>query len=249
MIVLDTKRVNIMRTTMSTQGESTMVALYAHRGVSAELPENTMPAFARAIDLDMFGIELDVHLTRDGVPVVIHDETVDRTTNGSGAIADMDIADLRRFDAGGGTGVPTLVDVLDLVGDRLHVNIEVKAAAAAEAVLAETAGRAALRFAISSFNHDVLRYVRTQSSTIELWPLTVAASDDVLTTAAELKSTQINIWDTFVNREIVDYCRSREIGCWVWTVNDPERARELEAMGVVGLCTDDPAGLNSKLSR
>jgi len=217
--------------------------LYAHRGASAELPENTLPAFARAVELAVHGIELDVHLSRDGVPVVIHDETVDRTTDGAGAVSDLELADLVRFDAGGGARIPTLEEVLDLVGGVLHVDIEVKAAAAADAVLAIAARRPALRYAVSSFDHDVLRHIRSQEAAVELWPLTMGATDEALAFAAELQSPYLAIHEGFVNAEIVDYLRSRSLDAWVWTVNEPARARELIDLGVAGICTDNPAGL------
>lgn len=220
-----------------------MVRIYAHRGASAEFPENTIPAFARAVELGAYGIELDVQLSRDGVPVVIHDDSVDRTTNGSGLVADLDLAELQKLDAGDGAKIPTLAAVLDLTQEHLHVDIEVKAAEAADAVLSETANRADLRFAVSSFDHDVLRHARQISKEIELWPLTVAVSDDVLETANELGSPLIAPSDRFMNREIIEHIRDNGFGCWVWTVNHPTRAEALIAFGVVGLCTDDPAAL------
>ena len=226
-----------------------MTRIYAHRGASAEFPENTLPAFARALQLGADGIELDVHLSRDGVPVVIHDETVDRTTNGTGAVADLAAAELRSLNAGSGAGVPTLTEVLDLVGGRLHVDIEVKAAAAADAVLAETVRRTNLRFAISSFIHDVLRHVRTLDPQVELWPLTLGVSDDVLATANALGSPCVAAYDPLLNAEIVDYARSRGVHCWVWTVNDPERAVDLIRLGAVGICTDNPAAMLERVRR
>lgn len=220
-----------------------MPRIYAHRGASAELPENTLPAFARAIEVGAFGIELDVHLTRDGIPVVIHDETVDRTTNGTGAIADFDLAELTRLDAGDGSIIATLDQVLDLVGEALHIDIEVKAAAAADAVLLVTTARPALRFAVSSFDHDVLRHVRGKAPGLELWPLTIGATDNALATAAELESPYLAIHEGFVNSDIMAYLKSRSLEAWVWTVNDPERAAQLASLGVAGICTDDPARL------
>ncbi len=220
-----------------------MTRIYAHRGASAVLPENTLPAFARAVELSAFGIELDVHLSRDGEPVVIHDETLDRTTDGSGAVADVDLVDLARLDAGGGARIPTLDEVLDLVGDALHVDIEVKAAASADAVIAAISRRPGLRVAISSFDHDVLRHVRRASPGIELWPLTVGASDDAVATAADLGSPCLALNDAFVNAAIVEYLRDRGLGAWVWTVNDVDRATELTRLGVAGICTDDPGAL------
>jgi glycerophosphoryl diester phosphodiesterase len=243
MIILDTIHVNVVKLDWRKIEGLNMARIYAHRGASAELPENTLPAFSRAVELGAFGIELDVHLSRDGVPVVIHDETVDRTTDGIGAIADLDLVQLKQLDAGNGSTIPTLAEVLDLIGDRLHVDIEVKAAAAADAVIEETGARPSLRFAISSFDHDVLRHVRDVSPTIELWPLTVGATDETLAAAEELGSPYIAINDRFVNAEIVEYVRETGRECWVWTVNRPGRASELETLGVAGICTDDPATL------
>jgi glycerophosphoryl diester phosphodiesterase len=224
-----------------------MSKVYAHRGASAERPENTLPAFARALELGADGIELDVHLSRDGVPVVIHDDTVNRTTNGEGAVAEMAAADLQALDAGGGAGVPTLANVLDLVDDRMHVDIEVKVAAAADAVLAETIQRPTLSFAISSFNHDVLRHVRAVHPRVELWPLTLGVADDVLATANALGSPCIAVHDPLLNAEIVEYARGRGVECWVWTVNDPERAVMLAQMGAIGICTDNPAAMLERI--
>lgn len=220
-----------------------MARIYAHRGASAEYPENTLPAFGRAVELGAFGIELDVHLARDGQPVVIHDETVDRTTAGRGRVADMDLVDLQRLDAGGGSRIPTLGEALDLVTGRLHVDIEVKAAAAADAVVRATRQRPTLGFAISSFDHDVLRHVRKTAPDIELWPLTIGASDDALATAGELRSPYLALNDAFVNADVVDYLRAQGIEAWVWTVNDADRAAELTRIGVAGICTDDPSTL------
>lgn len=220
-----------------------MPGVYAHRGVSAGFPENTLPAFARALELEVEGIELDVHLSADGVPVVIHDETVDRTTDGSGSVANLTAAQLAELDAGNGEPVPTLAQVLDLVAGHLHVDIEVKAAEAADAALALARARLNLRFAISSFNHDVLRHVRRVDAMAELWPLTAAVSDEVLETARDLGSPRIAVYDRMLNEEIMQAVAAAGLGVWVWTVNDPERAAELVRYGAVGICTDDPAAI------
>ncbi len=247
MIVLDTIHVNVVKLDWRKIEGFNMARIYAHRGASAEIPENTLPAFSRAVELGAYGIELDVHLSRDGIPVVIHDETVERTTDGIGAVAKLDLVQLRQLDAGNGSTIPTLTEVLDLIGDRLHVDIEVKAAAAADAVVREAGARPSLRFAISSFNHDVLHHVRDVSPSIELWPLTVGATEETLAAADKLNAPCIAIYDRFVNVEIIDFVRARGKECWVWTVNDSERAAELETLGVAGICTDDPATLMARL--
>ena len=156
--------------------------IYAHRGASAEFPENTTAAFQRAIDLRADGIELDVHLSSDGVPVVIHDETVDRTTNGTGAINGMTAERLGQLDAGRGFGVPTLAAVLDLIGTHLHFNIEIKSNRAGQAVIDEVGRRPDLRWAISSFDWDVLRFVKGELPRADLWPLTYGPRESIAAT-------------------------------------------------------------------
>ena len=105
----------------------------AHRGDTAAAPENTLPAFAAAIDAGAGGIELDVHPSRDGAPVVHHDYYLDRTTSGTGLVSDHTLAELRTLDAGGwfderfaGEGIPTLEEVLSLATGRVRLEIELK---------------------------------------------------------------------------------------------------------------------------
>lgn len=217
--------------------------VYAHRGASSEQPENTLQAFQRALRHGVYGIELDVHLSKDLVPVVIHDTTVDRTTNGKGAVAELTLDQLQALDAGDGTRIPTLAETLDVVGARCHVDIEVKAKAAADSVIREAAQRPVLRWAMSSFDHDVLRYVRSMSRHVELWPLVSEFDSGAVMTARELGAPVLAIADRGVTREVVAELRSWEIGAWVWTVNDPDRARTLKSWSVEGVCTDTPGAI------
>ena len=224
-----------------------MSKIYAHRGASAEYPENTLAAFRRALELGVEGIELDVHLSSDGVPMVIHDATVDRTTNGSGAVAEMDREELQALDAGNGETIPTLGEVLDLVGNRLHIDIEIKANAAGEAVLREVDGRD-LRWLISSFDWDVLRHVRSRRSDVELWPLTVAASEEAIAVAREIGAPALAIWHKALDADVVAHLNAQGLGFWPWTVNDPDVAATLVEWGAIGICTDDPAHLQVRLN-
>lgn len=225
-----------------------MTKIYAHRGASIELPENTLPAFQRAVELGVDGIELDVHLSTDGVPVVIHDSTVDRTTDRTGDVSSFSAAELSTFDAGDGAGIPSLAEVFDLVGDQLHVDIEVKDTGAADAVLELLAGYPDTQFAISSFHWDVLRSIRQQSAGVELWPLTPGATDDAVAVAKELGAPQLAIWDRAVDKDVLKQLSKEGLAAWVWTVNDPEVASQFAALGVVGICTDDPAGIQRALT-
>lgn len=217
-----------------------MAGVYAHRGASVEYPENTLAAFRRAVDLGVDGIELDVHLSADGHLVVMHDETVDRTTNGSGAIEEMTLAEIKALDAGNGESVPTLGEVLDLVGRALHVDIEVKANAAGEAVLKELEGRNS-RWLISSFKWDVLQYVRSRDAEADLWPLTVGASDDAIAMAKEIGAPALAISRKGLDEDVARYLHEQGLDFWVWTVNDPDEARKFAEWGAIGICTDNPA--------
>jgi glycerophosphoryl diester phosphodiesterase len=226
-----------------------MTAVYAHRGASAEYPENTMAAFRRALELEVDGIELDVHLSKDGVPVVIHDDTVDRTTDGTGAVADMTVGELQSLDAGGGEPVPTLGQVLDLIGDRVHLDIEVKANEAGEAVVALLEGRKDTRWLISSFDWNVLRYVRSVDAGADLWPLTNGATEEAIEMAKALGSEALAINHRGLDDDIVAYLKEQELGFWPWTVNDPARALLLAEWGAIGICTDDPAAIQQAFAR
>src|SRR3712207_4482331 len=112
-----------------------MTLIYAHRGASAHHPENTLRAFRHALALGVDGIELDVHATAEGIPVVIHDRDVGRTTGGFGYVDQMPLAQLETLDAGNGERVPRLAEVLTLVGDAAHLDIEVKGSDVERAVL------------------------------------------------------------------------------------------------------------------
>lgn len=215
--------------------------IYAHRGASAERPENTLASFLRAVNLGCHGVELDVHLSRDGVPVVIHDTTVDRTTDGSGDVASIDASDLKTLDAGDGQRIPFLSEVLGVLAGRAHVDIEVKAAGATDAVLLEVTRHPSLEWVMSSFDHDVLRHVRSVDAHVELWPLTPDASDDALGAARDLGSPVIAISDQGIDEEVAVYLANQGFASWVWTVNDEKRAKVLSTWPVVGVCTDTPA--------
>lgn len=215
--------------------------IYAHRGASAERPENTLSAFQRALDIGCPGIELDVHLTLDSVPVVIHDATLDRTTTGTGDVAMITVADLRALDAGSGERVPTLAEALTLVAGSVHVDIEVKAPAAADAVVSEAARHRDLDWVMSSFDHDVLRHVRSRDAGVQLWPLAVGATDEVIATARDLGSSVIAISEAGIDVDVAEYVSRQGLACWAWTVNDPRRAAVLASWSVFGLCSDDPA--------
>lgn len=215
--------------------------IYGHRGAPAEFPENTLAGFRRAKELGVYGIELDVHLSEDGVAVVCHDETLNRTTDARGDIADFTVAELREVDAGDGEYIPTLLEVLEMVGDSMHVDIEIKANDAGVAVLEDVKKVKGLRWLVSSFDWDVLRYVRGQDADAELWVLTMGATEEAIETYNELNAGALAIWQRSVDAEIAGFLAEQAIPWWPWTVNDPEQARDMFEWGAIGICTDNPA--------
>jgi glycerophosphoryl diester phosphodiesterase len=221
-----------------------MTQIYAHRGSSAIHPENTLRAFRHALAIGVDGIELDVHATADGTPVVIHDRDVGRTTDGAGYVDQIPLAQLETFDAGHGERVPTLAEILELVGAAAHLDIEIKGTRIEHAVLDVLAEFPAVRWAISSFAWDTLRTVRRLDPVAEVWPLAERVGDDLFTIAAELASPAVSLFTGAYTAENAAKLRDAGLGVIVWTVNDPREARRIADLGAFALCTDDPQRLS-----
>lgn len=229
--------------------------VFGHRGV-AIAPENTLPGFEAAIRQGADGIELDVQLTADAVPVVIHDFTLDKTTSGSGPVRAHTLAQIRQLDAGSwfgaqfaGTRVPTLAEVLDLARGRLLVNIELKSwslrSAGLEAAVVEVVRRCGMerQVIVSSFNPlalgrmrrlapripTALLYAGNQPVPLRHRWLTPLVRPDALHPGRSLASER-HIWALQARGHRVN----------VWTVNDVGELDRLIAAGVDGLITDYP---------
>jgi glycerophosphoryl diester phosphodiesterase len=220
-----------------------MTLIYAHRGASAIHPENTLRAFQHALAIGVDGIELDVHATADGVPVVIHDRDVGRTTDGTGYVDQIPPVRLETLDAGAGERVPTLAEVLALVGEGAHLDIEIKGSDVERAVLDVLAQHPNVRWAISSFAWDTLRTVRRLDLAAELWPLAERAGEELIAIAEELASPAVSLFTGAYTAEDAAKLRDAGLRVMVWTVNDAREARRIEDLGAFALCTDDPQRL------
>ena len=217
-------------------------ARIAHRGAPREHPENTLPAFARALELGADGIELDVHATRDGVVVVHHDAipcaTPSDTRLARRAIAALSHDQLRRFAVAPGVGIPTLAEVLSLVADRAVVYVELKGANIEREVLAVIRQNGS-RCAVHSFDHAAVARVGNIAPGMRRGVLFSRHPGDP---AATMRATgALDAWPEWplVDEAFVE--RVHGIGGEViaWTVNDPAAVRRLASMGVDGVCTDD----------
>ena len=222
--------------------------IYAHRGSSGTLPENTLRAFEQALADGADGVEFDVRATADGVPVVIHDRGVERTTNGQGNVDELTLAELREFDAGGGQAVPTLVEALDLLAGRIPLAIEMKQPGIEREVLDVLAGYPRAEWVILSFHWDVLQTVRRLAPTAEVWPLAVAPDDPLFAVAAELPARAVSLLSTSATAEVAQRCRDAGLGLIVWTVNDVEEARRVRDIGAAAAASDLPALIRQGLA-
>ncbi|MDX2140428.1 MAG: glycerophosphodiester phosphodiesterase family protein [Chloroflexota bacterium] len=226
-----------------------------HRGASAYAPMNTLPAFALAADQGADGIELDVWLSRDGFPVVIHDMTVDANTNGSGRVADMTLAELQALDAGSWkearyaeTRIPTLDEVFAAVGQRFTViNVEIKSEEdmieGVEAVVAACIGRHAMneRVLVSSFDPRVLQRFHGLMPNVSIafleHPMTPADAHDMM---KYIPHSARHPHYTQVDSAYMERARGNDWRVNTWTVNDTTEARRLRELGVDAIITDMP---------
>lgn len=231
-------------------------AVFAHRGARRVAPENTLPAFERALAMGVAGIEFDVHLTTDGRLVVIHDFTVGKTTDGHGAVAAMTAAEVRRLDAGShfdaafaGVQVPFLEEVLDLVGDRCRLNIEIKsmdpyANDASSAVAAIIRDRALYdQVLVSSFNPISLIKLRYLDPKIALGMLYGDEMPGFLRqvwAGPPIRPEAQHPEHTLIDAAYMQWARALPGAVNTWTVNDVEEARRLAALGVDVIMSDVP---------
>jgi glycerophosphoryl diester phosphodiesterase len=232
----------------------------AHRGASGLCPENTRLAFHRAVALGTDLLELDVLLSRDGELVVMHDQTLERTTNGTGRVGDHDLAELRRLDAGQGERIPLLAEVLALAqAAEVRLVIELKGAdeahsvRIAEALLPALAAAGWLdRVVVTSFHADALRRARALCPTLAAmldpvpWDGSLsprAVCEQALRAGANIVGSD----QRHVTQALVDECRLTGLALWPWVANTPEAIGRLLRLGVPGLMTDRPDVLNEVL--
>lgn len=219
----------------------------AHRGASARLPENTLPAYELAIEMDCDCIEIDLHRTRDGHVVICHDEKL-AGLGGEGEIADASLAELRRLDAGGGEPVPTLDEVLDRFGRRIPFNLELKrgtrgayAGLEAQALGAVTSRGLMGETLFSSFYDPVLQELRDLSPEARLALLISRRFPDGWPERARaLGAEALNPQDALVDEELVERAHGQGLAVYVFTVDEPGRMETLLGWGVDGLFTNHP---------
>jgi len=232
----------------------------AHRGASGYAPENTLAAFRSAVELGAKFIETDLQLSRDSRFVAIHDDTLDRTTNGRGPVHALTLAELRELDAGSwfgpefaGEHIPTLDEILRFSREcDVVFYLEIKPAGAwgVEHALVGALREAqeAARAVVLSFDPSVLGAVRRLEPTLMTGLLFNRGSNDVVERALELGARQLAPRGDLVTLELVAAARRSDLQVVTWTINDPSQMRALAAAGVDGIMTDYPDRLVAVLT-
>jgi glycerophosphoryl diester phosphodiesterase len=241
-----------------------MTLVYAHRGASAELPENTLPAFVRALEVGADILETDAHVTRDGEVVLSHDERGTRMANVARTVSECTLAEVREWDVGWGFRtrdgqrcfanrdfrVPTLHEALsELKTARFNIDAKARDHRAVDRILEviRSAG-AEDRVQLSSFHSSNLRYVRElgfrgptglgQAEAIRL----VLLPPVLLGLDGQIAQVPPNVGPLRLdNRDFIDKCHALDLRVDYWVINDPKEAQRLARMGADGVMTDDPA--------
>ncbi len=226
----------------------------AHRGASFDRPENTHGAFQEAVRQGADLIELDVRSSRDGEVMVLHDATLERTTNGTGHVWDLSAAELEALDAGGwfdersrGERIPRLRDVLGRVAPSVPLNIEIKGKAglglAKRVVELAHELDASKRVVLSAFRFEHLVEARALDDEIPIGLLYEEPPADLAGDARRVAASFLHPAAGLVRPELIGAARALGLRTIVWTVDDPQVARALIAEGVDGIITNRPGSM------
>ncbi len=216
-----------------------------HRGAMGHASENTLCSMRKALDFGVKWVELDVYYV-EGELVVIHDDRLERTTNGTGYIQEQSLDYLRSLDAGNGEQIPFLSEILETIDGRAGINIELKGIGTAEPVVklikdCITKDKWDLdKFLVSSFNHIELSKAKELFPELNIGALMCAMPVDYAVFAERLNAFSINLSIEFINREFVIDAHSRGLKVFVYTVNHPDDIKKMYDIGVDGVFTNYP---------
>lgn len=231
--------------------------IIAHRGASGLAPENTLAAFERSVEEGADGIELDVHLTQDGELVVIHDDTLDRTTNGTGYIHEKSVDEIKTYDAGSwfdpkyaSERIPLLQEVIDILPDKMLLNVEIKNFPTVYDGIEEKLVEALEKndrihnTVVSSFDHESVRKVKQLAPDLKIGLIYSVNFADTLAYLETFKAEKVYSLHpshkVIYNRDIQPLLDAG-LQVYPYTVNDETKAQHLHEKGVSGLITNYPS--------
>jgi glycerophosphoryl diester phosphodiesterase len=217
-----------------------------HRGAKGYAPENTLLSFQKAIEMGVDGIELDVHLSADGEIMVIHDATIDRTTNGQGIVNSLSLRELKSFRIEKEHEIPTLIEVLNLVNKRCIINIELKGKGTAIPVVALIEKYVLEKnwqyphFLISSFDWVSLLDIHLAKPVIPLGVLTEYDVDLAFAFAKYIQAQSIHSYFHLLSKEKTAKMQESGLQVIAWTVNEEEDIQKIKSFHINGIITDYP---------
>lgn len=215
-----------------------MSTVIGHRGARSLAPENTLESIRAAKRCGADFVEVDVRLSKDGFLVVIHDDAVDRTTDGSGRVEEMVLEDIKRLDAGHGEKVPTLGEAVSLVEELdLGIVVEMKEEGLEDLVAQELEGRRAI---VTSFRHASVREIKELA---DLKTGIIISSLPINPVDLALWAKADSIFPRIINPNLFKEAHREGLEVYPWTINDPDQARWMKRLGADGLVTDDPCGI------
>ncbi len=231
----------------------------AHRGASGQAPENTLAAFSKALEIGADAIELDLHRTRDGHLVVIHNGIVDRTTGNRGIVADMSLKELKSLDAGfqfhpdfSDQQIPTFQEVIELVKGKAKICAELKVKGLEEDVV-QTIEQNNIKdeIIVISFLHQSLNKVKQLDAQISTGMLVgikkVTRAPLLVRKAREISADVVMLPWSFTTAELVEGVHKEGLFITVWTVDEPSEMNRLIKIGVDGIATNYPERLKEVL--
>lgn len=217
-----------------------------HRGAKGHEPENTLPSFQKALDLNVDVIELDVHVCKTGELIVIHDFTVDRTTNGSGTVSELTLSEIKALRINDHIEVPTLEEVLELVGKKCLINIELKGRHTAKPV-SHLIEKYILEkeykyedFIVSSFQREELEMMYLINPKVHLGVLSQASVTQALEWATAFSAKAIHPHFSLLTEENVQKTQEQGFKIYTWTINETEDIERIKTYNIDGIITDFP---------
>lgn len=217
-----------------------------HRGAKGHAPENSLISFQKALDMQVDGIELDVHLSADGELIVIHDETIDRTTSGKGLVNKLSLHELKSVLIENKHEIPTLQEVFDLVNQNCVINIELKTYETAAKVTELIEKYVSEKnwqydcFLVSSFDWNALQQVRFLNDEIPIGILTETNLDLALAFAKFIQAKSIHPHFHLLTKENTKQMQEKGLQVFPWTVNEQEDLKKIKSFNVNGIITDFP---------
>ncbi|MFX0081961.1 MAG: glycerophosphodiester phosphodiesterase [Candidatus Hodarchaeota archaeon] len=223
--------------------------MVAHRGASNIAPENTLKAFEKAIELNADYIEFDVHQSKDGEIVIMHDGNTLRTTGQFGIIKKMTLEELKKLDCGEGESIPTLHELIELAKEKIKLNCEIKVRGIAEKIVKILRESNLINTTIiSSFKHDVLLTIHKLEPGIKLaslgptrigWMKSWLSRKKLLSLAIKNKFYAVNPFYKLITQKFITRAHNNNLKIFPWTVNSESKIKRLINLGIDGIITNE----------